>query len=270
MPRGSRRRPLAMLGAVALAAYGHDKCSAAASRMWDPRTHWQRNSVAAADADTNAGKHSDAVAGGAKQAGDGDGDGHEHGRQLQTGCGVAPNPVPCCVFCLGLNQCRVLNSYAVEEKYYPGGSGTVGSCTNFDDRVSRLDVFGPEKTFRDTPDCRKWVYAYTCLWWGTDNAHFDNRCGSFANRPPCRSFCVQVAEVCANDPGWKALCADIACPPIADDCVPGPFVKHPVEPDACFLYEYNSPLQGDAATARGGGAAALAATALLLLLPLLG
>jgi hypothetical protein len=59
--------------------------------------------------------------------------------------------------------------------------------------VQRLDVFGPEKTFRDNAECRQLVHDYTCLWWGSDNDVFDNRCGAYAAQPPCRSFCVQAS-----------------------------------------------------------------------------
>jgi hypothetical protein len=57
---------------------------------------------------------------------------------------------------------------------------------------------------------------------------------------------LQVAEVCANDMEWKSLCAAIACPPIDEDCVPGPFVDHPTLPAACLMYEYTGPRQSGA------------------------
>jgi hypothetical protein len=77
----------------------------------------------------------------------------------------------------------------------------------------------------------------------------------------------QVAEVCANDPTWKAVCSSIPCPPITDQCVPGPYVAHPVLPDACFVYDYHSPLQSSAAAAgMAVGAAAAAAVAMAAML----
>jgi len=33
----------------------------------------------------------------------------------------------------------------VEDKYYPGEPTILGSCENFEDRASRLEVFGPSK-----------------------------------------------------------------------------------------------------------------------------
>jgi hypothetical protein len=45
----------------------------------------------------------------------------------------------------------------------------------------------------------KMVRDYTCLWWAT---MFHDRCffHDDAPRKPCRSYCVQVGLVCANDP----------------------------------------------------------------------
>jgi hypothetical protein len=45
---------------------------------------------------------------------------------------------------------------------------------------------------------------------------------------------------------WKSLCAAIACPPIDEDCVPGPFVDHPTLPAACLMYDYTGPRQSGA------------------------
>lgn len=33
------------------------------------------------------------------------------------------------------------------------------------------------QTFRDTDACREMVIDYTCLWWGSENEMYDNRCG---------------------------------------------------------------------------------------------
>ena len=33
------------------------------------------------------------------------------------------------------------------------------------------------QTFRDTDACREMVLDYTCLWWGSANEMYDNRCG---------------------------------------------------------------------------------------------
>lgn len=35
----------------------------------------------------------------------------------------------------------------------------------------------PCQTFRDTTSCREMVLDYTCLWWGSTNLMYDNRCG---------------------------------------------------------------------------------------------
>ncbi|CAM9797920.1 unnamed protein product, partial [Chrysoparadoxa australica] len=105
---------------------------------------------------------------------------------------------PCCAECFGLNYCRRLNNFMLEDKYYPTEPAILGSCDNLEYRASKLEVFGPSETFRDTPECRALVYDYTCLWWGSQNGQYDNRCGAEGQKPPCRSFCVQVAETCAN------------------------------------------------------------------------
>lgn len=39
------------------------------------------------------------------------------------------------------------------------------------------------------------------------------------------SFCVQLADVCANDPGFINVCNEIACPPTEDKCVPDPKIN---------------------------------------------
>lgn len=39
------------------------------------------------------------------------------------------------------------------------------------------------------------------------------------------SFCVQLADVCANDPGFIHICNEIACPPTEDKCVPDPKIN---------------------------------------------
>jgi len=39
------------------------------------------------------------------------------------------------------------------------------------------------------------------------------------------SFCVQLADVCANDPGFINICNEIACPPKEDKCVPDPQIE---------------------------------------------
>ena len=56
------------------------------------------------------------------------------------------------------------------------------------------------------------VLDYTCLTWAT---MYTDRCFNTTNAPrtPCRSFCVDVAMTCANDPfDWVNLCHNIECP----------------------------------------------------------
>ena len=105
-------------------------------------------------------------------------------------------------------------------------------------RASRLDVFGPGKTFRDTFECREMVYDYTCLWWGSDNEVYRNRCKEYSfnlingekietTKRPCLSYCTQVAESCANRPDWMRVCDKIYCNDEAgsgmdEDCTMGP------------------------------------------------
>ncbi len=45
-----------------------------------------------------------------------------------------------------------------------------------------------------------------------------------APRPPCRSFCIQVATVCANAPEFIQTCDEIKCPQIDGTCTPGEFI----------------------------------------------
>ncbi|CAN0385706.1 unnamed protein product [Ascophyllum nodosum] len=168
-----------------------------------------------------------------------------HGRRelatAESDCGAASSSTPCCIECFGLSYCDVLNGYKVEDKYYPGEPTMLGSCDNLEDRASRLEVFGPSKTFRDTDACREMVLDYTCLWWGSANEMYDNRCGVEAQVYPCRSYCVQLAKTCANNVlDWQELCRAIDCPPTDDECMPGPYIQDTDE--ACYLYEYHSPL----------------------------
>lgn len=39
----------------------------------------------------------------------------------------------------------------VEDKYYPGEPTILGSCENYEDRASRLDVFGAAKVYTVYP-----------------------------------------------------------------------------------------------------------------------
>eukprot|EP01034_Spumella_vulgaris_P032543 gene32543-40155_t len=101
------------------------------------------------------------------------------------------------------------------------------------------NVFGVGKTFRDSTECRAMALQYMCLTWSSNNDQYLNYCAMpeqeyldpvknifrTAPRPPCKSFCVQVAQVCANDPKFILTCNDILCPPLVEeDCNPDPFI----------------------------------------------
>jgi len=87
-----------------------------------------------------------------------------HGRLLSfPGIGQYPpdkyaTTVPCEI-CAGLQTCTALNGLLIQEVYYPQFPGTLGTCKILDQRGERfaLDVFGPDKTFRDSPTCRNLV-----------------------------------------------------------------------------------------------------------------
>jgi len=69
-----------------------------------------------------------------------------------------------------------------------------------------------------TCTCASQVLDYTCLTWAT---MYTDRCYNTTNAPrtPCRSFCVDVAMTCANDPfDWVNLCHNIACPMAEGKC----------------------------------------------------
>jgi len=171
-------------------------------------------------------------------------------RRLQSGqaasdCG-AETDEPCCIRCDNLPTCLRLRNNYIEDLYYPTETNIMGSCQNIENRVNRLadSIFGPEKTFRDSERCRELVLDYICLYWGSKSAMYENKCdlpkheGQLA-KPPCRSFCTQVAEVCANSVDYMQICSNVKCPPIDQECTPG---DNDVTPDeACRIYQYRSP-----------------------------
>eukprot|EP01032_Pedospumella_encystans_P017707 gene17706-20171_t len=86
--------------------------------------------------------------------------------------------------------------------------------------------------------CRGIVMQYLCLFYGSDNSQYRNYCinkedpnpplqadKKFAPKAPCRSFCVQVATVCANDPTFIHTCNRIRCPPSEGSCESDPVVN---------------------------------------------
>jgi hypothetical protein len=144
-----------------------------------------------------------------------------------------------CPKCSNLTICRSLNNKMVQEKYDPNHIKTKITCSVLEDLGARLsvEIFGNGKSFRDTVQCRDIVMQYLCSFWGSENSMYTNSClykedtnnaieelKRFAPRPPCRSFCVQVSLVCANNKEFGQLCANIACPPEEEECTPDPTV----------------------------------------------
>lgn len=74
-----------------------------------------------------------------------------------------PSQKVVCEKCSNLTYCRVLNNLLIQEVYYPKLSNYVttstsktGTCEIIEQRGIRLglEIFGPDKTFRDTSTCR--------------------------------------------------------------------------------------------------------------------
>lgn len=74
-----------------------------------------------------------------------------------------PSQLVVCEKCSNLTTCRVLNNLLIQEVYYPKLSAYVttttrktGTCEIIEQRGIRLslEIFGVDKTFRDTPTCR--------------------------------------------------------------------------------------------------------------------
>lgn len=69
-----------------------------------------------------------------------------------------------CQTCDNLQTCQILNTLLIQEVYYPSinypATGTttaqIGTCEIIEQRGIRLalEIFGPDKTFRDTPTCQ--------------------------------------------------------------------------------------------------------------------
>ena len=134
----------------------------------------------------------------------------------------------CCQRCgFDLEYCGdILGGKLVEDVYYFDERQDDGVCFDIARRAGNLEVFGPTKTFRDTPECRQIVQDYTCLWWSSTSDAYTNLCDSEGGDtlvPPCRSYCTQVAIQCANSLEYMELCKNIACPPLDDTCRAGPF-----------------------------------------------
>ena len=159
-------------------------------------------------------------------------------RKLQTDDAYTEE-VPC-VICRDMEYCDALNGLQIEEVYLPNNLNDLGTCRVLDELGNKVrnEVFGNGRSFRDTTQCNDIVMQYLCLFYGSDNDMYRNHCiyqedvsdsnpvnHKVAPRPPCRSFCVQVAEVCANDPKFMQLCNNIACPPMEDSCTPDPSIE---------------------------------------------
>eukprot|EP00968_Pinguiococcus_pyrenoidosus_P027290 scaffold7363_cov263-Pinguiococcus_pyrenoidosus.AAC.23 len=143
-------------------------------------------------------------------------------------CGTEQDP--CCEPCFNMTVCSALTNRLIEvlkgspssgappsstslqgeathflrpqDRYYPT-LANLGSCDNLEDRVKRLDIFGPGsttfeanrpccvddrfataagRTFREEAGCRQLVYDYVCLFWASEASDIDglqqyeNRC----------------------------------------------------------------------------------------------
>lgn len=65
------------------------------------------------------------------------------------------------------------------------------------------------------------MYTNYCIY-QEDVTSPDPTLHKIAPRKPCKSFCVQVATVCANDQDFFIqTCNRILCPPTQDECTPG-------------------------------------------------
>jgi len=62
--------------------------------------------------------------------------------------------------------------------YYPDNADINGICEVLESRMDRLDteIFGDERTFRDSETCRDVVYEYLCLFWASDSIMYKNDC----------------------------------------------------------------------------------------------
>ena len=92
------------------------------------------------------------------------GDFDKNGRALSFANTPYTNKVRCQT-CDNLKTCQILNTLLIQEVYYPSmyfpstGAGSVaqaGTCEIIEQRGIRMSqqIFGPDKTFRDTPLCQ--------------------------------------------------------------------------------------------------------------------
>lgn len=157
----------------------------------------------------------------------------QEGRDLK---GTYTTPVVC-IKCTNMQFCPALDDYQIQEIYLPKDLEAHGTCTVLDQLGETVynEVFGYGRTFRDDPECKQIVMQYLCLFWGSNNDQYTNFCvfqedvtdanpqnHKVAPRPPCRSFCTQIATICAYDPLFINQCKSIMCPPTEDACTPDP------------------------------------------------
>ena len=159
----------------------------------------------------------------------------------------------------------VLSGFLLEDPYYLDERSDDGACYEVARRAGNLDVFGPTKSFRDTPECRRLVQDYACLWWSSTSDAYNNNCDREGDAlvPPCRSYCTQVAIQCANSLEYMDLCVNIACPPLDDACTPGPVE---VGEFGCNIVRFRSPSDSATRPLLTNNAILLLTTSTLLLL----
>lgn len=175
-------------------------------------------------------------------------------------CGINPKEqCPCCVRCDDSEnfnpRCGAFSNawgaggVSMEDKYLPELKDS-GSCLNIEDRIARLElaIFGQGRTFRDSELCRKMALEYICIFWGSQNAMYDNRCVGIEQSvdpplQPCRSMCVQLAITCANNPDYKDLCNNLPCGVdngviSGVDCKLGNNYQQVDPAEECFVFSY--------------------------------
>jgi hypothetical protein len=77
-------------------------------------------------------------------------------RKLQISKTPYTGSVPCTT-CQGLQYCPILNTFMVQEVYFPSNTALRETCTVLDELGRRISstIFGVGRTFRDTPQCRR-------------------------------------------------------------------------------------------------------------------
>lgn len=149
-----------------------------------------------------------------------------------------------CTPCDSLQVCDILNGKQIQEVYYPSNPEYKETCKVLEALGTRMsaEIFGNGRTFRDTPQCRAIVMQYLCLFYGSNNPMYTNYCvfeedvtdaipanHKVAPLPPCKSFCVQVVTVCANEQDLIGTCDQIRCSSLVEEsCTPDPQIESEV------------------------------------------